>query len=211
MDIEYLLNEECYKKLYNQMPDFRKEKADKYKFMKDKACSVGAWGLLLHALREQGIDSDTDVSYNEQGKPYFPTHQDVFFNLSHSGTKVMCAISDKPIGCDTQKMNEKDDTHLSIARRFFTENEFIYLNELSADDRKTEFYRIWTLKESYVKMAGTGLAKDLSEFEIVINKDRVFVNDDSCYCHEIDMFKDYRFAYCSAYEADEEVTVIDRI
>ena len=55
--------------------------------------------LLDEVLRLNGI-ANYKLRYNEYGKPYLESGG-LFFNLSHSGEYVACAISDKEIGIDT--------------------------------------------------------------------------------------------------------------
>ena len=45
-DISYLYDEQRYKKIYDTLPDFRKNKADKISTKKNKAQSAGVWYLL---------------------------------------------------------------------------------------------------------------------------------------------------------------------
>jgi len=114
-------------------------------------------------LASIGIDArDAAVTYGPHGKPYLQRIPDVHFSLSHSGEFVMCAVSDEDIGCDIQQISA---SRISVANRFFTEQEKIQVS--SANDLQVEFTRLWTLKESYVKMMGTGIsACPLSSFDV---------------------------------------------
>ena len=211
LDVRYLHREENYLDLYNKMPDFRKEKADKYRFMKDKACSVGAWGLLQYALSQMNIKDDTDVIYNEYGKPFLKNHKDVFFSLSHSENMVMCAISDEEIGCDIQIIEDKKDNILKIAKRFFTTKESEYMESLSDDEVMDVFYRIWTAKESYIKATGEGLSKDLASFETAFEQGMVKISDEKYFCHEIDNIEGYKASYCTCKKAKEDVIFLKKL
>lgn len=209
-DVEFLNNEEEYKRIYDSVPQFRKEKADKLRFQNDRNCSVGVWGLLQYALREQKIECDMGVSYGQKGKPYFTKHPDICFSLSHSGTKVMCGISDSIIGCDVQIIDRKNESNISIAKRFFTEKEYDYLVSLPEDEKSEAFFRIWTAKESYVKALGDGLSKELSDFEVTILKDGIKIDDEQYFAHEIDVCDEYKFAYCTENKAEEQVKILKR-
>ena len=46
-DISDLLNEKNYQKIYEKVPAFRQEKADRLKHREDQAQSVGAWYLWM--------------------------------------------------------------------------------------------------------------------------------------------------------------------
>ena len=208
LDVRYLHREENYIDLYNKMPDFRKEKADKYRFMKDKACSVGAWGLLQYALSQMNIKDDTDVIYNEFGKPFLKNHKDIFFSLSHSENMVMCAISDEAIGCDIQIVEDRNDNIRGLAKRFFAAGESEYIESLPDDEAKDAFYRIWTVKESYIKATGEGLSRDLASFEVKFEKDIIKIGNEEYFCHEINDMEGYKAAYCTGKKIKEKVVFL---
>ncbi|MCQ2456481.1 MAG: 4'-phosphopantetheinyl transferase superfamily protein [Clostridia bacterium] len=111
------------------------------------------------ALADHGIDYDeVIITVDENGKPSIPG-SGLHFNLSHSDEKVLCAVSDRPVGCDVEKIEEID---IKIAKRFFTEEEYKII--AVSDDSQTEFYRIWTMKESFSKAIGLGLKLPLDSF-----------------------------------------------
>lgn len=130
-----------------------------------KALSLGV-GVLLHkALTEMGVEEPDEVSMNEFEKPFYKEYPEIHFSLSHSGVMAMCAISDRPVGCDVEKIRERD---LDIAKRFFTSEEYDLIKSQKTDELQTKmFFRIWTLKESFVKCIGTGLSTPLNEFSII--------------------------------------------
>ena len=157
-DVSALHEESIYKMYYEQMPDFRKEKADKLKLQEDKALSAGAWILYETMKKEYSLQS------NET------------FNLSHSGNYALCTIAigeNVQVGCDVEKMrytsscaisamsDEPGITRLAkMARRYFCEEEQEQI--CSAE----EFYRFWVLKESFMKATrlGSNLAMDSFSF-----------------------------------------------
>lgn len=149
--------------LYSSLPQWRKDLTDKITNAKERRRSIAAGALLVRGLHEMGVDPFTAaVSFNSWGKPYLQDIPHVNFSLSHSGEFVMCAVSDEDIGCDIQQISA---SRISVANRFFTEQEKIQVS--SANDLQAEFTRLWTLKESYVKMMGTGIsACPLSSFDV---------------------------------------------
>ena len=50
-DITPLLEEEAYRKALEKVPDFRREKAQRLRFREGQAQSVGAWLLLMKAVK----------------------------------------------------------------------------------------------------------------------------------------------------------------
>lgn len=83
------------------------------------------------------------------GKPYF-RDLPIKFSVSHSGDRIVLAVSDKEIGADIQRVNPRA---VRVAERFFTESENAYVG---GDTQR--FFEIWTKKEAYAKWHGEGLA-----------------------------------------------------
>lgn len=95
------------------------------------------------------------------GKPYFKHYPKIYFNLSHSGEYVCCAMGAAPVGVDIQK-------HVSVkeglAKRFFTEEENRMLRALDGEERERWFFRMWSIKESYIKYTGLGMKQGIDTF-----------------------------------------------
>ena len=165
-------NEDFFRKHYNTVSVFRKKKIDRSKLLKDKILSLGAGISLDFALQNFGLkEKDMEYISGENGKPFFKNHPEIYFNISHSKSYVICSISDKPVGCDIEKIGNAD---LRIANRFFTDKEKSFVNSQTNTEEKNEsFYRIWTLKESYIKYTGKGLAQGLASFEFVLDDEIV--------------------------------------
>ena len=102
-----LEDEEKFASLYKTVSQYRKQKIDNYKTPAEKRLSLGVGILLQRALEKEGYDEKKlQILSKDNGRPYFKGHEDIFFSLSHSGERVMCAISDEPIGCDVQIISE---------------------------------------------------------------------------------------------------------
>lgn len=101
-----------------------------------------------------GIDiAHQEFACTEYGKPYLPDFPDVHFNISHSGDYVVCAVSDKTIGADIQRIGEYNS---DIAKRVCNEKELVQIE--NSLDKASEFAKLWTQKEAVLKMYGTGIA-----------------------------------------------------
>lgn len=145
-----------YESLAERMSEHRIKKAMKYKNEKDKKLSIIAGVLIDRALKKYGLDEkNMQYSENKFGKPYFLNAEKLHFSISHSGNYAMVVMSDKEIGCDIQQITEVNS---SIANRFFSADEISYIKSTS------DFFRIWALKESFIKAAGKGLAMPLDSF-----------------------------------------------
>lgn len=166
-----ILSDEClFNAFYKTVTEERRKKTDKYRFPEDKYLSLGAEVLLYEALNRFGFDRAACKGGNlsfitgENGKPYIEGHGNIFFNISHSGDYVMCAVSDREVGCDIQKMGNAEP---GIAERFFLPREYeAIVSQPEEEMQRKMFYRYWTLKESYLKVTGRGMSLPLDEFEI---------------------------------------------
>ena len=101
--------------------------------------------LLERALIKRKIRGE--IICGKNGKPYL-SGGEIFFNLSHSGNLSVCAVSDKEIGVDCEKVAPKKE-------RVFQQ----VFNDLEREKAKTDkaFTEIWTQKESVVKYYGGSL------------------------------------------------------
>ena len=58
-----------------------------------------ARALLALALEEGfGLRQMPEIARGERGKPYFPSHPQIHFNLSHSGPLALCAVGEERCG-----------------------------------------------------------------------------------------------------------------
>jgi 4'-phosphopantetheinyl transferase len=135
------------------------------KIISDKAHFLGEELLAGGLLREVGINYRNEpVILNPWGKPSLKNHPGVQYNISHSENCIACVISDKYIvGIDVEKVRAFNPY---AAKRVCSPDELqrIY----SSDDSDREFFRYWTLKESYIKAIGKGLSYPMknANFEI---------------------------------------------
>lgn len=189
-----------------------KERRKKIQHMKDQKsiCRSLAAGCLLHdALCEsRGLSLKTgqafEIGYEKEGKPYLKEMPDVYFNLSHSGGYVSCAIADVPVGVDIQK---KSMVRSRIAERFFTSADNERLSVCSEEEREDLFFRMWSIKESYIKLTGQGMRQGFDSFEIDWSHGRILEkgkDNVSAYFEEQIHLPEYSFCVCS-HKPEQEV------
>ena len=138
---------------------------------------------LLEEVGKLPLDLEPRYCIGAHGKPYFQDEA-FFFSLSHSEELVLCAVSDHEIGVDVQMITGMD--WKKLADRFYSEEETVYLQTLSArsgEDAREEFFRLWCRKEAYGKMTGKGAAPYLNKSflgqvdGVVIKEDAVAIRD----------------------------------
>ena len=118
-------------------------------------------------------NSNIQLIHNKYGKPLLQGNDRLYFNNSHSGHWVLCAISDSPVGVDVEIISEID---FDIARHCFSEQECLDLFAHKEEARKDYFFDLWTLKESYIKAVGLGLSLPLSSFTIRKDRHRIHLD-----------------------------------
>ena len=187
-----------FEKYYETVSDERKAKVDRLRFDRDKRLSLAAEILLKKALEDYGI-VEYEISYSENGKPYFAGMPEVKFNLSHSEERVMCVLSDKETGCDVERIK---DVNLLVAKHFCTDTEYALIQEKETKAEKEDvFFRLWTLKESFLKATGLGMKLSMKDFYFNIEENGVTVyqkvNGEHYYFKEYALQDGYKYAVCS--------------
>ena len=187
LDCDALKDETLFEKYYSQMSPERRQKIDRLRFDSDKRLSLGAGILLQKAL---GDYAKSAVLANEHGKPYVDGCP-LKFSISHSGKYAAVATAETEIGCDIQIV--KPEQPLRIAEKFFCKSECDYI--FSGENKTERFFRLWALKESYVKALGTGLAAPLNSFAVTFIDNMPHISGDYSLA-EFHIDDDYSFAVC---------------
>lgn len=88
----------------------------------------------------------------------------LWFNLSHTDGFAACVAGRvRQLGVDVENMTRVTSCD-ELARRFFAAAEYQYLRNLPPELQRDAFFRIWTLKEAYIKAEGKGLSIPLDSF-----------------------------------------------
>ena len=121
-----------------------------------------AYDLLSIAVQtEWGLSQLPPIARRPGGKPYFPHHPELEFNLSHSGELILCALDLAPVGIDIQMVKAMRP---GLPARVCSPPEQRWLEE--QPDFWKGFAQLWALKEAHVKYTGTGLTRSISGISI---------------------------------------------
>ncbi|MDR1549737.1 MAG: 4'-phosphopantetheinyl transferase superfamily protein, partial [Hungatella sp.] len=108
----------------------------------------------------------------------------VHFNLSHSGKYILLGLDHHPIGVDIEKIEERN--YLGIAKLYFHIDEYNYLMNLAnPKEQKIAFFRLWVMKESYLKAGGYGFHYPVNALNVLKEKE--------CHIKNGLGFNDYQF------------------
>ena len=137
-----------------------------------------AYALLCRTLRDlYGWEGLPQLSYGEHGKPYFASHPNVHFSLSHTRGAVLLAVHDEPVGADIERLRPVSG---AMRTRFHAAND-------------ADFWRIWVQRESRCKREGLS-AVTLRDREVPsFPNERIFT---------LEPFHDYAAGVCTCSDAD---------
>ncbi|HIJ60338.1 MAG TPA: 4'-phosphopantetheinyl transferase superfamily protein [Nitrospirae bacterium] len=132
-----------------------------FKQRKDRWLILAGRLLLSKAFEIQGLSLNLDdIARNKLGRPYLP-HQEIDFNISHSGNYSLCVLSKQgKVGIDIEKIR---NVNIDAFRKYMTDDQWIDIIE--SDDKLKRFFYYWTLKESVLKAEGSGISGGLLSVE----------------------------------------------
>jgi len=147
-------------------------KQQRYKFAKDRYDALITRAFIRDLLSYYADVAPQDWQFEKgtKDKPEvvncpFPLR----FNISHTKNLIICAVTlADDIGCDVENTGRSNDV-LAIAERYFSPKETTELFALPEAQQRNRFFDFWTLKESYIKAWGLGLAIPLTDFSFKIN------------------------------------------
>ena len=142
-----------------QISSQRREQALRFKFEQGQRLCVAAYLLLKEALREQENIMDNPIfEYGEHGKPFIVGHPELHFSLSHCKEAAVCVLSRQPVGIDVESIGRYRD---SVARYAMSDEELHQIHQ--SEHPEVEFIRLWTMKESLLKLTGEGINDNMKK------------------------------------------------
>lgn len=132
--------------------------------------------ILNYGLKNMfGIDGTRKIiEKGKYGKPYLKDMEQYQYNISNTDGMVVCALSEVSVGVDVEK---KRDFPQNVLRKCASAQETAYILETEDEKQRAErFFRLWTLKESYIKMTGEGMRIPLQEVEFCISEKETEMN-----------------------------------
>ncbi|CAA7197570.1 4'-phosphopantetheinyl transferase family protein [Chryseobacterium potabilaquae] len=135
-----------------------------YKKRESALCFLLGRLLLWYGMNDFfGDNKRLTIRFKNNQKPYFENGP--FFNISHSGRQVACAINnDFNIGMDLEKIEPISYTEFY---EYFTASEQEYITHSTSPI--STFYKLWTKKEAFIKADGRGLEIPLNSFNTLEN------------------------------------------
>lgn len=153
---EELVPDDFIKKALSLLPEERRKKALRYRNRIDQNNCVLTYFMLKIALKECFQIIDFTIQYGQYGKPFLKEYPNIFFSISHCKCGCVVVVADELVGIDIQNIVPFS---WYAAERVCCIEELGVLKQSTHKDR--EFIRMWTMKESFLKMTGEGIFGDL--------------------------------------------------
>lgn len=116
--------------------------------------------LVRHIIKEKTGKSNKDITLavDTHSKPYLKTDTDLFFNISHSGSWVVGTVDMQPVGIDIEQVMPIAE---DVMQEVLSSQEYSEIKDLEESQKLSDFYAMWTIKESYLKALGKGLEPNM--------------------------------------------------
>ena len=153
---------------YNILSSDEKQKANRFRFPKDRTHYIAGRGILRELLGKILSKNPNIIQfmYSKYDKPFLKDNSDLQFNISHSnGIGLFGFVKEYLIGVDIEYAKRPIEVE-QIASRFFSKNEAKRLLDLPGNQQLEGFYNCWTRKEAIIKAIGQGLSFPLDQFEV---------------------------------------------
>ena len=134
------------------LPENRRIRALRYRRTIDRWNCVITYLMLQHGLRECFGIASFEIAFGEYGKPYLLEYPHVHFSISHCDAGCAVVVADCPVGVDIQDVQPFS---WDVAKRVCCERELAELG--ASEERDKLFIKMWTVKECYGKIVGTGI------------------------------------------------------
>ena len=155
-----------------------RERADRFRFEWDRRDFIAAHALLRHMLAfHLGRPAAAwQFAANGFGKPAIAEGlrvPDIDFNLSHARDLVAAAVAlHAAVGIDVEKIDPAK-ADFALAQRYFAPAEIEILRRTPSTEQAVCFFRLWTLKEAYLKATGAGFGTSLDSFAFTLSPIRI--------------------------------------
>ncbi len=145
-----------------EVSEQRRNQALKYSHEPGRRQCLAAYMLLKEALFEDfGIEGNPVFDYYDGGKPFLRDFPHIHFSISHCRNAVACVLHDAPVGIDIETIRPYKPR---LAAYVLNGRE---LQDVEASSRRDiAFIRLWTMKESMLKMTGQGIRSDLKQLDL---------------------------------------------
>lgn len=147
-----------------------KIKRGKYFYKINKKCYVISHGTVNYIYSKWLRLGVEDLPFNKGIflKPHIENEYQIQYNITHSKDLLVIGLSKYSIGVDVEYIDRNIDYEDIVSMCFHKKEKELIQKDLNL------FYRVWVMKESYLKLIGEGLNRPLNSFYIerYLNKEQ---------------------------------------
>lgn len=152
------------------IPNTIKDKILKYK---NEDCKKNS--IISFYIKKKLCDNN-EIYFSKNGKPLC---NNTFFNISHDFKCVVGVKNKNPIGIDI--VYKYRTIYIDYLKNSFTNNELNFIN-----NDKFNLLKLWSIKESFLKMKGYGLTINMKRINInFVNNNNIILYFDNILCNNI--------------------------
>ncbi|MCR8746645.1 4'-phosphopantetheinyl transferase family protein [Romboutsia lituseburensis] len=137
-------------------------KKEKYYYKRKKKCYVISHGIVNYIYSKWIGCTVKELSFNKGPflKPYIDNEYRIQYNITHSKDLLAIGLSKYTIGIDLEYIDKNMD-YEDIVNMCFHKKESSFIQK-----NLNLFYKVWVIKEAYLKLIGEGLNRPLNSFYI---------------------------------------------
>ncbi|MDN3204401.1 4'-phosphopantetheinyl transferase family protein [Algoriphagus sediminis] len=181
----------------NQIPDqdfqilapLEQKLTDQFKFEKHRTRFIKR-RVMLRKILGHYLDKSprsVGIGYTKLGKPFLAmSAEKLYFNISHSKDQVLIGVSrDAHLGVDIEFLDPEIESEL-ISTHFFAPTEISLIRNSEGIKKSEAFFRLWTIKEAFIKLIGKGLSYPLEDALVkdTMDKPKIRIPDGKDYTCE---------------------------
>lgn len=185
---------EAERQQYGKQIDFDPRfPSDRYRQPSDVQAHFVGRLLLRRALRAFGGGRPPILSYSEYERPYFA--RGPHFSIAHSGSYVLCAVSDHRVGIDVERIRP---INLAEMQPSFSASEWTAIS--SGNNSIRRFFDYWTRQEAVTKADGRGL---LIAEQVILRGNQARIEETVWHLHPLSIEPGYAACLASSKPGSE--------
>ena len=140
---------------------------EKYQQVKKNKQSACGQMLVSYALQIKYGYNNYKIKQNKNGKPYIDGFNNIFISISHSNKYAVVALDNKPCAIDIEKIHIVNDR---VIKRVLSSKEYDWLYNYNEKEKIYDnFIKLWTMKESFIKINGDSIFSGLNNISLINN------------------------------------------
>ncbi len=164
-------NYETLKKYFSRFLTINEiNEIESYKLEQDKICRILSYSIpKIKLAKELNINPCDIVIIRDKNKRPLYKDYNYYYSVSHTKNYLAFVLSKENVGLDIEERVLRDFKAISYVS---SEEEY---NECKEPD---DYYTLWTFKEAYAKLKGTGITKELKNILTYKykNKQTIYIN-----------------------------------